>query len=122
MVFDQWPVLSEGCPVCSQPSCAIYKGYYVRNLYCPELEYLGPVAIRTGLCKSREIRFTLMPEFLIRYKRISIFSFRQLHDSHRDQGLRLQAAIDALLEGLGDEFYLPLSTAYSYLQSQYLPP
>jgi hypothetical protein len=122
MVFDGWPVLGEGCPVCGGLGCAIYKGYYSRELYCPELEYLGPVAIRTGLCKSRKIRFTLMPEFLIRYKRISTFSYRQLHDCYREQGLRLQSTIDALLDGLGDEFYLPLSTAYLYLQCQYLPP
>lgn len=122
MVFDDWPVISEGCPICSGLECAIYKGYYIRELYCFELEYLGPVVIRTGLCKSQRVRFTLMPDFLIRHKRISTFSFRQLHECFREQGCKLQLAIDALLEGLGEEFYLPLSTAYWYLQSQYLPP
>ena len=93
MEFDGWPQLAEGCPICSGLQCAIFKGYYQRKLYCPDLEYLGPVVIRTGLCKSRRIRFSLLPDFLIRFKRISIFSFRLLHECYHEQ----QSIVDPIV-------------------------
>lgn len=122
MLFDEWPRLSEGCPICSGVQCAIYKGYYIRLMYCPELEYVGPVVIRTGMCKSQRTCFSFLPDFLFRFKRISKFSFQSLHECYREQKGRLQSCIDILLEGLGEEFYLPLATAYVYLQYQFLPP
>lgn len=122
MVFSDWPDLSPACPLCGSSDCAIYRGYYQRRLYCPELEYFGPVVIRTGYCKSKRVRFTLFPDFLMPHKRISFFSFRRLIECFKEQNHQLQQAIDQLLSDLGDEFYLPLSTAYSYLLIQSLPP
>ncbi|NJL26306.1 MAG: hypothetical protein HC902_14935 [Calothrix sp. SM1_5_4] len=38
MAYDGWPDVRGGCPVCKAAGCATYRGYYVRLMFCPELE------------------------------------------------------------------------------------
>jgi len=115
MVFDGWPDIHDRCPVCEMAACAVYRGYYQRLMVCHELE-VGPsrVTIRTGLCKKTGRRFSLLPDFLIPYRRMSRFSFIALREAR--SGASVCDAIDALTADLGEEFYLPLSTAYSCLK------
>lgn len=117
MIFDAWPNIRLDCPICHQAGCAVYRGYYQRLMACPELEVPpSPVAIRTGFCRRRHVRFSLLPDFLLRYRRLSRFSIARLIEERRRQGARIQDVIDALTADLGEEFYLPLSTAYAYLK------
>lgn len=113
MPFDAWPDVRASCPVCGAPACAVYRGYYERLAFCAELEFVGRLAVRTGFCKRRRARFSLLPDFLIPFRRLSRFSLDVLAGA-RKAGARATAAIDALNSDLGEEFYLPLSTAYSY--------
>jgi hypothetical protein len=53
---------------------------------------------------------------MIRRRRLSRFSHSELGENFRRRQGRLQEAVDDLVAGLGEEFYLPLSTAYQYLQ------
>ena len=115
MSYAYWPAIQAQCPVCGGSGCAVYRGYYTRFLFCAELEFIGRVAVRTGFCRRRRYRFTVLPDFMIHRRRLSRFSQCELSESFRRQG-RLQVAIDDLVAGLGEEFYLPLSTAYHYLQ------
>ena len=113
MPFDFWPDIQTQCPVCGKAVCAVYRGYYKRFMYCTELEFFGLVVIRTGFCKREKKRFNLLPTFLIPYRRISYFSFQRFIQEN-SLGTKLIDVIDELTSGLGDEFYFPLSTAYSY--------
>lgn len=86
-------------------------------MFCPEMEIPpGPVAVRTGYCRSRRRRFSLLPDFLIPYRRISRFALTALVEARLRPGARMSDAIDGLTGDLGEEFYLPLSTAYSCLK------
>lgn len=114
MDFDTWPEIRGHCPLCGKANCATFRGYYTRFLFCTELEFFGRVAIRTGYCKSQRRRFSFLPDFLFPYRRISLFSLRTFLDG-RLRASRLVDVIDDMTQDLGDEFYLPLSTAYSYL-------
>ena len=117
MAFDGWPDIHSRCPVCEATGCAIYRGYYERFMVCHELEVApGRVAIRTGYCKKTGRRFSLLPDFLIPYRRMSRFSFIALREARARTGSSVLDAIDALTADLGEEFYLPLSTAYSCLK------
>jgi hypothetical protein len=117
MPFEGWPDIHDRCPVCAATGCATYRGYYRRLMVCHELEVApGPVAIRTGYCRSTRRRFSLLPDFLVPYRRLSRFSFAALFEARTRPGARMLDAIDAVTEGLGEEFYLPLSTAYSCLK------
>jgi hypothetical protein len=116
MTYDGWPNLVEKCLNCGRPNCAIYKGYYKRFLFCPELEFRGVVIIRTALCKNKKVRYALMPEFILPRRRISRLSLELLVEKRAKYPNRLIDAIDELLEGLEEEFYLPISTAYVYIK------
>jgi hypothetical protein len=109
-----FPAISGQCPRCGQAACAVYRGYYRRLLLCPEMEFLGPVVIRTAYCRRRQERFALLPTFLIPRRRISRLGFERL----REEAARtrcLNDLIDGWMTGLGDEFYLPRSSARAYL-------
>lgn len=122
MSYDGWPDLARECPCCGGPCSAIYKGYYKRLVFCPELEFTGQIAIRTAYCKKLKIRYALFPDFLIPRRRISKLSLTFLLESHKKHPNRPINAIDDLISGLDDEFYLPLSTAYVYLKLAALAP
>lgn len=115
MPFEAWPDLRASCPICGGPGCAIYRGYYSRFLFCTELEFNGRLVIRTGLCKTKNIRFSLIPDFVLYRRRISRFSHDRLREA-RAARATLMAAIDDLVADLGEEFFLPLSTAHAYLR------
>ena len=116
MAFEGWPDIRRECPICGEAGCATFRGYYLRFMMCPELEIPpGLIAIRTGLCRSTGSRFSLLPDFLIRYRRLSRFGLATLREQRARPRVSLLQAIDALTADLGDEFYLPLSTAYAYL-------
>lgn len=122
MSFDGWPDLSIICPCCGAPDCAIYKGYYQRHLVCPELEFEGKMVVRTGLCKTYGIKFSLVPSFVARYKKLSVYGITILQESYRINQNNLHKAIDAMMDSLGEEFYLPGASALRYLSHQFLPP
>ena len=122
MDFDGWPKLAISCLYCGAPDCAIYKGYYIRYLACPELEFLGWIAIRTWLCKTYGIRFSLIPSFIARSKKFSVYGILSLQESYRLNKHDLQKAIDATMDSLDEEFYLPQASALRYLSYQCLPP
>lgn len=115
MVYHEWPDIRKSCPLCKSPGCAVYRGYYSRLLFCTELEFLGLLAIRTGYCKSTQTRFSLTPDFVLAHRRISRLTTLRLQEARGNQ-LNILAAIDDLTCDLGEEFFLPISTAHSYLQ------
>jgi len=121
MRYPAWPNLAERCLCCGRAGCAIYKGYYTRFLSCPELRFFGRVVIRTAFCRSTGIRFSLFPDFLIRYRRISRLSLEVLHRS-RARGSRLLEFISTWTERMPESFDLPLSTAYAYLSVKLASP
>jgi hypothetical protein len=123
MAYDGWPDIQQDCPVCGKAECATFRGYYQRFMYCPELEVLGLIVIRTGYCRRQRFRFSLLPDFLIPHRRISRFSLNCFREARLKHGATIFTAIDDLVHGLNEEFDLPVSTAYSY-QKLYLsqPP
>lgn len=114
MSFDGWPRLCDSCPICGRGGCAVYRGYYSRFLFCTELEFTGRLVHRTGYCKSTKTRFSLIPDFVLPRRRISRFTYDRLREP-RLTPVTIQAVIDDLTSDLGEEFFLPLSTAHSYL-------
>jgi hypothetical protein len=122
MKYEGWPDLERKCPLCGEPGCAIYRGYYTRFLFCPEMEFTGKVVIRMAYCKRTKRRFALLPDFVVRARRVSRISLKRLQECFLESGGRLQAAIDAWTEGLGEEFYVPLSSARLYLSLHPLVP
>jgi hypothetical protein len=122
MQYDDWPNLAGLCPCCGGADCAIYRGYYTRFVFCPEMEFVGRLAIRTGFCRRLGRRFALLPDFLVPRRRISRLSHQALCEAALLHQERLLLAIDELIAGLGDEFYLPRSTAHSYLNAKFVAP
>lgn len=106
--------ISACCPLCSRSGCAIWKGYYSRFLFCPEMEFIGKVAIRRALCRYTKRKFAMFPSFIIPYHRISSLSLRRLCENYLDSKNTRQT-IDDLIEGLPDQFYVSMATLYSYL-------
>lgn len=115
MNFDGWPNIQDKCPVCGRANCASYRGYYERNFICTELEFVGKLVIRTGYCKNKHFRFSLILSF-VTYQRIlsikTITNLTELFVKHKD----VFTAVNLLTEDLDDEFYLSLSTAYKAIQ------
>ena len=122
MRYGGWQTLSALCPCCSGVGCAIYRGYYTRFLFCPEMEFVGRLVIRTGYCRKQRRRFALLPDFLFPRRRISRLSQHALQDAFRLHSARMSQAIDELVANLGDEFYLPRSTAHAYLNPKFMVP
>jgi hypothetical protein len=118
----RFPDLRASCLVCGKPECAVYRGYYLRQVYCPEMEFMGKLAIRTAFCRTEGTRFTLFPDFLIRNRRISRISLTEFQSQYQRHKPNLQMTIDEWTEGLGEEFYLPLSTAQEWLSLQFAMP
>lgn len=115
MKYSEWPDLARACPCCGGANCAVFRGYYTRLLFCPEMEFVGRVVIRTGYCCREDRRFALLPDFVIRYRRVSLLSLGRLRECYRGSGGQLLAAIDEWTDGLSEEFYVPRSTAHAYL-------
>jgi hypothetical protein len=86
------------------------------------MEFFGRVVIRTAECRRRRKRYALLPDFLIRRHRISRLSQEALVRGWKAVSGDLKAAIDELIVGLPEEFYLPLSTSYTYLKLKILAP
>ena len=121
MPFEAWPDLRAVCPICGCTGCAIYRGYYSRFLFCTELEFTGRLVIRTGFCKTKNIRFSLIPDFILYRRRISRLTNDRLREA-RGARATLMAAVDDLIADLGEEFFLPLSTAHAYLRLGFAQP
>lgn len=73
-----FPDIHKVCLVCLCANCAIWKGYYSRMFTCEKLNFFGPVWIRKGLCTTRQVHFSMLPDFCITYVCWSIFMFLQL--------------------------------------------
>jgi len=110
MKYNEWPDIRSSCPICSNAECAIYRGYYLRFLFCTELEFVDRIAIRTGYCKTKKERFTLLPSFVAYRRRVSVLTSFRLREAH-SRNKTLSATIDEINSDLGEEFYLPISTA-----------
>jgi hypothetical protein len=91
-------------------------------MLCPEMEFIGWVAIRMGYCRNKKCGFALIPDFLIPRRRISRLGHQLLKHYYQRNGQDLQCAIDDWLEGLGDEFYLPRSSAAFAIRYSIRPP
>ena len=116
MRYEGWPDLARQCPLCGRPGCAIYRGYYMRFLFCPEMEFIGQPCHPDRLLQAHENSvLPCCPTSVIRYRRISRLSLERFHECYRGAGGRILPAIDAFTEGLGEEFYIALSTAHAYL-------
>lgn len=59
-----FPVISASCPLCKAAGCAIWRGYYERNLFCSEMDFFGKVAIHCGVCRTKREFFSMQPSFL----------------------------------------------------------
>lgn len=121
MEFEGWPDISQICPICGHSNCAVYRGYYSRFLYCTELEFVGRIALRTGYCKFKKLRFTLLPDFMSHRRRMSLFTMSRLYEA-RGRHQTLSAAIDEINSDLGEEFYLPMSSASLALKFTHQKP
>jgi hypothetical protein len=86
------------------------------------MEFVGRLVVRTGYCRREKRRFALLPDFLFPRRRISRLSHQALREASSLHGAKVTAAIDELTAGLGEEFYLPRSTAHSYLHPQFAMP
>lgn len=73
-----FPEIHKSCPVCSLTNDAIWKGFYSRSFYCPVLDFNGRIRVRKGLCKSKQVHFSMLPDFCIPYLRWSKFLFSEL--------------------------------------------
>lgn len=110
MVYP-FPNISESCPLCGSNDCAIWKGYYGKRVLCCELEFSGKVAIRIGYCKRHKKYFTLLPSFLLPFRKLSKPTLSKLWKNYQE--LRdVRKAADSISEDLPDEFYIPYSTLY----------
>ena len=117
MYWSGWLNLSERCPCCGRTGCAIYRGYYKRKFVCPEMEFCGELVIRTGYCRHFGWRFALLPDFVIRRRRISKLGLERLLECHRESGGQWPQTIAEWTDGLNDEEYtVPRSTARGYLK------
>lgn len=121
MDYDHWPDIVSSCPVCNQKSCAIYRGYYSRFLFCTELEFFGLVVIRTGFCKCQKVRFHFLPDFIIRRRSLSVFTHQRLCEAYAIHK-KISAAIDEINSDLEEEFFLPLSTAHNFIRLRFAKP
>jgi hypothetical protein len=86
------------------------------------MAFVGRLAVRTGFCRHKHQRFALLPDFLFPRRRISRLSHHALTEASSLHASNLAAAIDDLIAGLGDQFYLPRSTAHSYLHPKLAVP
>ena len=73
-----YPDITKSCLVCSFSGCATWKGYYSRSFFCPILDFDGRIWIRKGLCKTKKVNFSMLPDFCIPYLRWSKFIFVEL--------------------------------------------
>ena len=77
------------------------------------MEYIGRVVIHYGECRTQKKCFSMF-RFFIPYHRVTKLSLSELYENWSKSD-SIEKAIDSLTGGLGDEFYLPNSTAYSYM-------
>jgi hypothetical protein len=91
-------------------------------MVCPEMEFNGWVAIHTGLCRRGKTRFALIPDFLIPRRKVSRLGHERLSELYGLSRGDIFTAIDSLLEGLDDEYYLPRSTAMACIATQARAP
>jgi hypothetical protein len=101
--------------LCGEPNCSIYKGYYARLLFCPEMEFMGKIVIRTAYCRRRGQHFSLCPDFVLPRLRVSRLSWIRLQEIFVQVKGCVSEAIDEWTDGLGEEFYVPRSTALAWL-------
>lgn len=117
-----FPDIWSKCPICDRSQCGVYRGYYLRFVFCPEMEFTGQVAIRTGYCRHNEVRFSFLPDFLIRNRRISQLSLTIFQECFERQKKHIKNAIDEWTAGLGEEFFVPISTAHSWRSLTFAVP
>lgn len=111
-----FPAIAEACPICGRACGAIFRGYYRRWVVCPEAQFMGWLAIRTGYCKALRRRFALFPSFLVPFRGFSRAAILLVWRAWRNDAGKLQESVDGWIFGAGREVYLSLSTLYSQLQ------
>ena len=100
------------CLLCGIKNCAKRNGYYSRYVFCTEMEFFDKVVIPRFLCKTKNKKFYVIPSFLIPYRTISKLTHQRLFEEYQNKK-NIKMAIDEICEGLNDQFYFPLSTAYN---------
>lgn len=103
------------CPVCARPACAEWKGYYVRGIQ-DVAHGSKRVAIRHGRCRYRNVRFSLLPDFLIPRLRLTRRAVETIQAGLRGRGITLRAAIDTCFSPWNEHNYVPVSTAHFALR------
>jgi hypothetical protein len=111
-----FPAISAVCPLCRRACGAVFRGYYRRWAVCPESQFMGWLAIRTGYCKALRRRFALFPSFLVPFRGFSRAAMLLVWQAWKSDASKLQESVDAWFFGLGREVYLSLWTLYSQLQ------
>lgn len=112
-----FPMVSEICPLCTTSGCARWKGYFARSFFCTKLDYVGPIAIHVGHCKSKGCDFSYFPSFLLPGRTPSRLTLESFVDAARVSRNTSQV-IGILSEGFSDpQFSVASSTAYSWIYS-----
>jgi hypothetical protein len=73
-----FPTIYKNCLICHCAGCAIWKGYYSRQFFCPKLEFNGRIWLRKGFCKTTKTHFSMLPDFCVPDIRWSKFTFTEL--------------------------------------------
>ena len=60
-----FPNINISCPICLKAGCARWKGYFSREFLDSEIGRRGLLAIHVGECRSKNIDFSMTPDFLI---------------------------------------------------------
>lgn len=110
-----FPNVGVCCLLCGRAGCSRWKGYYVRHVVCTLLKYAGPIAIHLAQCRTRGVDYTYWPDILVPFLLPSVHTLRTLYDAWASEGFSICKAIDEVVAQFRQEYFLPLSVAYSWL-------
>lgn len=112
-----FPIVKLMCPLCGSVDCARWKGYFVRDFFCTFLDYVGPIAIHVGHCRSKGSDFSYFPSFLLPGRSPSRLTLGRFAESAK-ASRNTSESIGVLSEGISEpNFSVSSSTAYSWISS-----
>lgn len=94
-----FPAIAMACPICDGACGAVFRGYYRRWAVCPEVGFMGWLAIRTGYCKVLRRRFALFPSFLVPFRGFSRAAMLLVWRAWRGDVSKLQESVDGWVSG-----------------------
>lgn len=110
-----FPRVSGRCLLCGTAGCSRWKGYYVRQFACTRLKHFGAIAIHLAQCRTRGVDYTYWPDFLVPFLQPSIQTLQVLYETWVSSGHLIGEAIDEVVGKFRDDYFLPVSVAYSWL-------